>query len=147
MRLIKYLHFIQDFSRIGACAAAAPPPSRSYQFGRFSFLKVVRRFSGQASRVTQHLKQFRLRNVINRSNCFGDSRGTGFPNRWYRKDLTLVVARDRGDHSSFDDAVKQTAFQPLIFFIWMANDCFAAFDVVEGLDKPVHFCRLAFVHG
>src|ERR1700756_1666704 len=79
MRLIKYLHFIQDFSRIRACAAAAPPSSRSYQFGRFSVLKVVRRFSGQASRVTQQLKQLRPRNVISSSNCFGDSRGPGFP--------------------------------------------------------------------
>jgi hypothetical protein len=27
MRLIKNLHFIQDFSRVRVCAAAAPPPS------------------------------------------------------------------------------------------------------------------------
>ena len=33
----------------------------------------------RVSRVTQHLKQLRARKVINRSNCFGDSKGAGFP--------------------------------------------------------------------
>jgi len=49
MRLIKNLHFIQDFSRVRVCAAAAPPPSDRTNSERRPFAPRI----AQISKITR----------------------------------------------------------------------------------------------